>query len=380
METEFLKSLVKRYNKERTRENWDLLETHIKDKHFCKDCGGSIFYENSKIRVSKEGSLYYDPCMTSCKTHKKIGDVFYYLNVCQSCIGKKFPEYLQMNRSRVFNVMNKITQYAFDIPESEAKKFTKTTAVTLENLTSKYGELEGLQRWEKYKRLQSETNKFEYKKEKYGWTEKEFKDFNKSRAVTLKNMIKKYGEEKGTNIFNEYVEKQRVNGNSLSWFIEKHGKERGEIIFREMLSGKLKGINGVINSKPSRDLFYKLDVFLNNKYEIFYFNKNKEHEVIIEETGNVYYLDFFIKELNVCVEFFGDYYHCNPKKYKNPDAIVKFARIHKVSEIWERDKKRIENLEKYKGIKTIVVWESDYYKNKDNDDFYKKIIKQCIEK
>ena len=39
-----------------------------------------------------------------------------------------------------------------------------------------------------------------------------------------------------------------------------------------------------------------------------------------------------------------------------------------------------ENLEKYKGIKTIVVWESDYYKNKDNDDFYKKIIKQCIEK
>lgn len=380
METQILKSLVKRYNKERTRENWDLLETHMEDKNFCKDCGGSIFYENSVIRVSKEGTLYYDPTMTSCKTYKKIGDSVYYLNVCQDCIGKKFPEYLKMNRSRVFNVMNKITIYAFDIPESEAKKFTKTTAVTLENLTNKYGELEGLKRWERYRKLQSETNTFEYKKEKYGWGEKEFNDFNKSRAVTLKNMIKKYGEEKGAHIFNEYVEKQKVNGKSISWFLEKHGEEIGRRIFKEMLQGKLKGINGVVNSKPAGEFFARIENLLEDRFEIYYFNKNFEFEVIIEETGNVYYLDFFIKELNVCIEFFGDYYHANPKKYKDPEALIKFSRIHKVSEIWDRDKKRIENLEKYKAIKTIVVWESDYYKNKDNEDFYKKIIKQCIEK
>lgn len=380
METEFLKSLVKRYNKEPNINNWKLLEDHIESKHFCKDCGGSIFYDNSKIRVSKHGSLYYDRVMTSCKTFKKIEDRVYYLQVCQECISNKFPEYLSMNRSRIFNVMNKITIYAFDIPNDEAKKFTKTTAVTLENLSKKYGEFEGKARWENYRRIQAETNSLDYKKKKYGWSENEFNIFNKSRAITLKNMIKKYGEEEGTKVFNQYVEKQRTNGNSLSWFVEKHGKEKGEIIFREMLKGKLKGINGVINSKPSREIFYKMDILLGNKYEIYYFNKNKEFEVIIEETGNVYYLDFFIKELNVCVEFFGDYYHCNPNKYKDPNAIIKFARIHTVNEIWERDRRRIENLKKYKGIKTIVVWESDYYKNKDNVDFYKKIIKQCIEK
>jgi len=318
MGIEFLKSLVKRYNKEPNINNWRLLEDHIDDKHFCKDCGESIFYYNSKIRVSKEGNLYYDKTVTSCKTFKKIEDKIYYLKVCQKCISNKFPEYLTMNRSRVFNVMNKITVYAFDIPNEEAKKFTQTTAVTLNNLVKKYGEIVGKEKWENYRRLQAETNSLEYKKEKYGWGEEEFDRFNKSRAITLRNMIKKYGEDEGTKVFNQYVEKQRVNGNSLSWFIDKHGKEKGEKVFREMLKGKLKGINRVVNSKPSRDLFIKLDNILENKYEIYYFNKNNEFEVVIEETGNVYYLDFFIKELNVCIEFFGDYYHCNPKKYKDP--------------------------------------------------------------
>jgi G:T-mismatch repair DNA endonuclease (very short patch repair protein) len=380
MEALFLKSLVKRYNNEPNIDNWLLLENYIEDKHFCMDCGGSIFYHNSKMRVSKEGVLYYDKLMTSCKTFKNVDGKRYYLKICQKCISKKFPEYNSMNKSRVFNVMNKITQYAFDIPELEAKKFTKTTAVTLENLINKYGESEGLERWERYRKLQAETNTFEYKRDNYGWDRKDFEEFNKSRAVTLKNMIKKHGEEEGTKVFNQYVEKQRVNGKSISWFIEKHGEIKGREIFNNMLKGKLKGINGVINSKPSVELFINLDNILENKYEIYYFNKNKEFEVVIEETGNVYYLDFFIKELNVCIEFFGDYYHCNPKKYKDPNSIIKFSRIYTVGEIWERDRRRIENLKKYKGIKTIVVWESDFYNNRDNEEFYKKIIKECIRK
>lgn len=384
METQILKSLVKRYNKERTRENWDLLETHIEDKHFCKDCGGSIFYENSVIRVSKEGALYYDPTMTSCKTYKKIEDSVYYLNVCQDCIGKKFTEYLKMNRSRVFNVMNKITQYAFDIPETEAKKFTKTTAVTLENLTSKYGELEGLQRWERYKRLQSETNTFEYKKEKYGWTEKEFKSFNKSRAITLKNMIKKYGEEKGAHIFNEYVEKQKVNGKTLDYFIEKLGELNGRVKYKEISLGKAKGgyVSGSSYSKASQDFFNIVDKEICKFYRTYFASKNHEKIIYIDEINKCYLLDYYIEEIKTCIEFNGDYYHANPKKY-NPDfEFPEFSKdvTLKAKDLWEKDKIKKEHLKKSHRIKTIVVWESDYYKNKDNEDFYKKIIKQCIEK
>jgi hypothetical protein len=288
-----------------------------------------------------------------------------------------------MNKSRVFNVMGKITQFAFQVPDSDVKRFTQKTSMTLDNLIRKYGEEEGKKRWEKYCELQSITNKFEYKKEKYGWTEEDFNKFNKSRAVTLKNMIKKHGEEMGEKIFSEYVEKQRVNGKTLEWFIEKHGKIKGNEVFREMLNSKLKGmLSGNSYSKPSQDLFDSLDKYFSKNFTTYYHRKNSEAEFFIEVDNitRVFYLDYFIKELNVCVEFFGNYYHANPEKYKDPTQKIRFTKFFTVQEIWDRDKKRIELLEKYHGIRTIIVWESDYYKNKDNENFYKQIIKKCIKK
>ena len=384
METQILKSLIRRFNKEPTKENWTLLETHLQDKHFCKDCGESIFYDNSKIRISKEGVLYYDPGMTSCKTHKKIGENIYYLHVCQICVGKKFPEYLKMNRSRVFNVMNVITRYAFNIPPEEAKKFTKSTAVTLENLVNKYGEKEGLERWEKYRKLQAETNTFEYKRDNYGWNQKDFEDFNKSRAVTLKNMVKKHGEERGREIFNQYVEKQKVNGKTLDYFIEKFGELNGRIRYKEISLGKAKGgyISGSSYSKASQEFFYVIDKEISKLYKTYFASKNNEKVVYIDEIDKCYLLDYYIEGINVCIEFNGDYYHANPKKYHKDFEFPEFSKdiVLKAEDLWEKDKKKKYHLQKSLNIQTIVVWESDYYKNKDNDDFYKKIIKQCIEK
>lgn len=385
METDILRSLIRRYRDNKTLENWVLLESHIEDKHFCKDCGGSIFYDNSLIRLSKKGILVYDKGMTSCKTSKKIGDNIYYLKVCQKCISSKFPEYINMNRSRVFNSMNKITQYAFDIPDSDFLKFRKSMAVTLEGLTKKYGEAEALIKWERYVNLQSVTNTFEYKREKYGWTEEDFKKFNVSRGVTLKNLIRKHGEEEGTRIFNDYVEKQRVNGKTLEYFIDKLGEKEGKIRFKKISIGKAKGgfNSGSTYSKASQDFFNIIDKTLSKFYSTYYGSKNNEWIIYADEYFKCYSLDYYIKELNVCIEFNGDYYHANPNKYHPDYEFPEFSKnnvIIKARDLWEKDRIKTEFILKKRGIKTIVVWESDYYKNKDNDDFYKKIIKQCIEK
>ena len=90
-----------------------------------------------------------------------------------------------------------------------------------------FGEEEGLKKWNHYCELQSKSNKFEYKKEKYGWTEEDFNNFNKTRAITLENQIAKYGEEEGTKRFNDYCEKQVYAGNKLEYFIEKLGEIEG---------------------------------------------------------------------------------------------------------------------------------------------------------
>ena len=385
MKTEILKSLVKRYNKERTLENWILLENNIDDKHQCKDCGGSIFYHNSLMRVSKYGILKYDSIKTSCKTYKEIDEKVYYLNVCQKCIEKKFPEYLNMNKSRVFNVMNKITIYAFGIPYDVAKSFTKTTAVTLINLQKKYGEVEGLKRWEEYKRIQGVTNTLEYKKEKYGWTHDDFDVFNKSRAITIPNMIKKHGEEMGLLIFNSYIEKQRVNGKTLDYFIEKLGDIEGRIKYKEISMGKARGslVSGSSYSKVSQEFFDKIDGYLGGIYKTYYASKNYEKIIYIDSISKCYMLDYYIKDINVCIEFNGDYYHANPNKYPPDFKFPEFSHCDNIltsKDIWEKDKTKIRLLRESRGIKTIVVWESNYYKNKDNEGFYKKIIKECIEK
>jgi G:T-mismatch repair DNA endonuclease (very short patch repair protein) len=66
--------------------------------------------------------------------------------------------------------------------------------------------------------------------------------------------------------------------------------------------------------------------------------------------------DVYIPSLNLIIEYFGDYWHCNPKKYE-PNYFNqkknKFA-----WELWDYDKKKLELIKSY-GYNLEVVWEGD---------------------
>ena len=89
-----------------------------------------------------------------------------------------------------------------------------------------------------YRNKQAETITFEYKKDKYGWTEEDFSKYNKSRSVTLENMIKRHGEIDGKAKFDEYCEKQAVNGNTLEYFVSKYGKKDGNKQYEKVCANK----------------------------------------------------------------------------------------------------------------------------------------------
>jgi len=74
-------------------------------------------------------------------------------------------------------------------------------------MIKKYGITEGAERWNSYCKKQADSNKFEYKQEKHGMTYEEYDEYNKSRAVTLDNMIKRYGVQDGLFHWNQYVER-----------------------------------------------------------------------------------------------------------------------------------------------------------------------------
>lgn len=320
----------------------------------CRICGGNIKYDKPK------------------KNQKVLFGKSYTLNVCQACLLKKYPNI--KNLSRIFNTNNEVTCYAFNIPLDIAKKSNKKYGWTKEKAINKYGLEKGTEKWEKYIKKQAETNTYEYKKEKYGWTKKEFDEYNKSRAVTLDNLIKRYGREKGIKFWKDYIDRQSKT-KSIKWMIEKYGEEKA----REINSQKSLTLENFIRkygenegpirweaysikrynpySQISQELFKQIDEHISKKYTTYYATKNNEW--FIRGKNQLYYLDYFIKELNICIEFNGNAWHGNPNMFKPGDHCHPIYRDVTAKDLQNKDKKRIEEL-KQLGITTYTIWEADF--------------------
>ena len=137
--------------------------------------------------------------------------------------------------------------YGTEIGEQKYLESCKDKAVTKKVLIKKYGDEEGLKRWNSYCSKQAETNTFEYKNKKYGMSKEEFDEYNKSRAVTYDNLVKRHGKEKGEEIWNNYCERQKVAGITKEYFIESYGKNIGTQKYIDMLKAKAK--TGTTTSK-----------------------------------------------------------------------------------------------------------------------------------
>lgn len=263
----------------------------------------------------------------------------------------------------------------------------KNTAVTESNLVKKYGVSEGKQKWQEYKQKQAYSNSYEYKKQKYGWSKKDFEEFNKSRAVTLKNLIQKYGEIEGAIRWQNYCERQAYT-NTVDYFVEKYGKNRGIEKYKEVckeksqsienickrydcdvdtaviiLQGRISKNNHISNSEK---LFVEeLERFIEQDLDYSY--KTKQYCVYGNNKANFY----DIVHNNRAIEYNGDYWHCNPKTFaKNYHHSVanKLAK-----EIWQEDTNKINLLKKERNIECLVVWESEFLSDPT------KILKECKE-
>lgn len=338
----------------------------------CKDCGNKVIYDKPK------------------KYKKFVLGREYTLQVCQECLLKRFPTI--KNLSRIFNTNNEVTCYAFNIPIEEAKKSNKKYSWTKEKAIEKYGEEKGLEIWNNYCEKQSKTNTFEYKKEKYGWTLEQFDEYNQSRAVTLENLIKRHGEERGNELWKKYcirqsetkswdwivenygIEKAReINSQkalTLKNFIRKYGEDIGKIKWEEYITSNKFGV-----SKISQYFFSKIDKYLGEKYTTYYDNKNYEFE-IKKQNGSSYFLDYFIKELNICIEFNGSCFHGDERLFEDDEYCNPFKKDKTAKELREIDEERYKYLYDNYGIKTFVMWESDFNKKRfDPIDYINNVLK-----
>ncbi len=223
------------------------------------------------------------------------------------------------------------------------------------------------------------------------------KDFFKKAAETIKSNPEKYASKFPTKIeyylkrgYTEEEAKKEIskiqNRFSLEKCIEKYGEELGLEKWTERQNKWLKTLddkseeekikinekklfNNSGYSKISQELFWRIyDHFQNNdiRFEelnseiIRYDKENKKHY-------KYDYVDFTTKK---CIEFNGDYWHCNPMKY-NEDYKHPIMKVE-AKKIWEKDFLKNKWMSD-RGYQVLTIWESEYRKNTEQ------ILKKCIE-
>lgn len=286
--------------------------------------------------------------------------------------GKNNNSYLRVRYFILYDLNDYIGRYEQCIKDGRS--------ITIESLKNKYGNIEGMCRWEKYKTNQSLSNKFDSKKKKYGWSEEQFNDYNNSRAITVKNMIKKYGEEDGIKKYNNYIEKQKYS-NTLGYFKEKYGNsgelkfleynhskgssrrlldimEKNNVTFEEGI--KILQERMISSSVSNTEKIFSDMLFSKIGYDFKYSYKTKQYcRWCYEINGPVFY-DIVDTDLRIAIEYNGDLWHANPQNYNDNDIVPVINK--KAKEIWQYDSHK-RNCLTNDGFIYIVVWESDFIKN-----------------
>ena len=117
-------------------------------------------------------------------------------------------------------------------------------------------------------------------------------------------------------------------------------KIMSETMKKTIRDGKLKS---VVKSKAEKEIQQILE--------------NKKINVIPSYRIDTKICDLYIPHLNLIIEYNGDYWHCNPKKYRKDYFNKKKSKY--AWELWEYDQDKLD-LVKTKGYNIEVIWESDF--------------------
>jgi hypothetical protein len=161
--------------------------------------------------------------------------------------------------------------------------------------------------------------------------------------------------------------------------IKKYGEEEGLKRFTERQNKWSKSLteNGNLKmgySKISQELFYSIldECSINGRENICFATHNGEFK-LDKHSGGIWLYDFVDLNNNKIIEYNGDDYHGNPKKYLAEDNPHPFRKNITAQEMWDKDKRKL-NRANEEGFEVLVIWDSEYrWGNKQ------KIINKCIE-
>ena len=116
-----------------------------------------------------------------------------------------------------------------------------------------------------------------------------------------------------------------------------------------------------VYSHASQEFCRMMDEILCPTYTTQYATKGGEKCI---QASKKYYVDYYIQELNVAIEFHGDFWHANPSRFKATDHCFPQNKEITAVDLWEIDRIKKEAIESA-GIKLIVMWASEFKQCKD---------------
>ena len=131
------------------------------------------------------------------------------------------------------------------------------------------------------------------------------KNPNRTITTSLDSYINKYGVEEGTRRYKERCAKIS-HSLKVEWFVEKYGEVVGREKYKERMKKAISGYkneNGQTTSKGQKELFGNLQ------------KDGYEWELNHATLNGV--VDAYEKTTNTVVEYYGDFWHCNPIHYSS---------------------------------------------------------------
>jgi len=228
------------------------------------------------------------------------------------------------------------------------------------------------------------------------------------KLVSERGCIARYGKIEGKRIWNDREIKRTENGKKGStnlqyWInkgysleeakikrsekqttfskkicIEKHGKIEGLRVFTERQNRWQKTLykNGKLKSgysNISQELFFNL---ISNIEDLDCLNNikfaKKGGEYVMSDNNGFYRYDFTDLKNKRIIEYNGDQYHANPKKYIAEDTPHPFNKNITAQEMWDKDKNKLDIANK-EGFEVLYIWDSEYRLGNKQ-----KVINKCI--
>lgn len=190
-------------------------------------------------------------------------------------------------------------------------------------------------------------------------------DVKISSRSSLEGYILRYGEIDGPIKYKQRCDKIG-RSNTLDWYIDKFGYDIGKQKYNSYILKLRKATTGTKVSKSSQKIKNILDNY-NIKYE-------EEYPIHVLTKKKPKIVDYYLTDYNICLEFFGDFWHCNPKIY-DKDYYHKLKKKY-AYEIWNDDTIRNNEIINSTNGPLIILWE----KNIPNGNILLECVKQTKNK